>query len=109
MEVGYKKFRSMFIKSAYFGLFQDWKIKSKFAITPEDKLHENTNFLKNNSILNTYAMQNPNKSSNENVINKKCKEQQRLPCVNLKLSIPQLHKIEPKLNLENTSKESKKL
>ncbi|KAK4879186.1 hypothetical protein RN001_007332 [Aquatica leii] len=115
LEFGYKNLRSMFIKSAYFGLFSEWKLKNKFAIFPEERLLLNkdnnedkgvNSMLKENSVLPKF---NPQTHKSDSMSNKKyIQNPQRLSCVKLRVSFPQLHKIEPLLDLKRSSNESKK-
>ncbi|KAF5304471.1 hypothetical protein FQA39_LY09667 [Lamprigera yunnana] len=110
MEFGYKKLRSVFIKSAYFGLFSEWKLKNKFPISPEEKLYLNKesevknvrSTVRENSILSKFSS---HLSKGDSTRNKKyLQNNQRLSCVNLRIVFPQLHKIEPQLHPEKSKK-----
>ncbi|KAF5269168.1 hypothetical protein FQR65_LT02468 [Abscondita terminalis] len=112
MDFGYKKLRCMFIKSAYFGLISEWKLKNKFAISPEEQHflnRNNSSERKNGSSINKENSVLTKTHKIDYVSNKKYPQiPQRLSCINLKLSFPQLHKIEPELNLKKSDKSESK-
>lgn len=111
MELGYRKPRSMFIKSAYFGLLNEWKLKNKFAINSDNNSIVNTksdniwdkdtsSILKGKAFLSKFNLKNLN--DNSIGANKKSLRTPHycLSSINLSLSLPQLHKIEPQFTLD---------
>lgn len=107
--------RSLFVKSAYFGLFHEWKMKNKLSPSPEPVLLtkncstpiDTSSILQRRATLSKFNIQ---KLSNSAITMNKKNVQipYCLSSVNLSLSLPQLSKVEPEpiINKKNSEFEN---